>query len=109
MDKLITSLFLLMVVDIGLSTRDLPMEIVFHASLGSQGRIYIPKVIVERFELWEGTLINVKMTIRNYKESSFPTAVKKGWMFTVPKRERVFHGLLYKEPLKITITKLKWA
>jgi bifunctional DNA-binding transcriptional regulator/antitoxin component of YhaV-PrlF toxin-antitoxin module len=93
-----------MVVDIGLLNRDLPMEIVFHAFLSSQGRIYIPKVIVERYELWEGTPIDVTITIRNYKESSFPTAVKKGWMFTVPKRERAIHQLRYKEPLKISIS-----
>ncbi len=93
-----------MVIGVGLLTRDLPMEIVFHAFLGSQGRIYIPKVIVERYELWEETQINVTMMIRNYKKSSFPTTVKKGWMFTVPKRERVFHQLRHKEPLKITIS-----
>ena len=85
--------------------RDLPMKIVFHTSLGSQGRVYIPKAIVERFELWVGTPIEVTILIRNYKKSSFPTSVKKGWMFTVPKRERDFHGLRDKEPLKITITK----
>ena len=93
-----------MVIGVGLLTSDLPMKIVFHAFLGSQGRIYIPKVIVERYELWEETQINVTMMIRNYKKSSFPTTVKKGWMFTVPKRERVFHQLRYKEPLKITIS-----
>ena len=83
------------------------MEIEFHALLGSQGRIYIPKSVVERFELWVGTPIDVTMLIRNYKKLGFPTKVKKGWMFTVPKRERVFHNLQYKEPLKITIKKTK--
>lgn len=86
---------------------DLLMEIVFHVYLASQGRVYIPKVIVERFELWVGTPINVTMMIRNYKKSSFPTRVKEGWMFTVPKRERDYHGLRHKEPLKITITKVE--
>jgi len=86
---------------------DLPMEIVFHVLLGSQGRVYIPKVIVERFELWVGRPINVTMLIRNYRKSSFPTHVKKGFMFTVPKRERDFHQLRYKEPLEITIAKVE--
>ena len=67
------------------------MEIEFHTFLGSQGRVYIPKDVVEIFELWVGTQIHVTMLIRNYKKSGFPTRVRKGWMFTVPKRERVFH------------------
>jgi bifunctional DNA-binding transcriptional regulator/antitoxin component of YhaV-PrlF toxin-antitoxin module len=92
--------------NINLFDRDLSMKIEFHTVLGSQGRVYIPKEIVERFELWVETPINVTMLIRNYKKSSFPTKVKKGFMFTVPKRERVFHELRYKEPLKITITKI---
>ena len=83
------------------------MEIEFHTFLGSQGRVYIPKDVVEIFELWVGTPISVTMLIRNYKKTSFPTIVKKGFMFTVPKRERIFHELRYKEPLKFIITKIK--
>ena len=83
------------------------MEIMFHTFLGSQGRIYIPKAVVERFELWVGTQIDVTMLIRDYKKSSFPTSVKNGFMFTVPKRERVFHKLRDREPLKITIIKIE--
>ena len=81
------------------------MEIEFHSFLGSQGRVYIPKVIVERFDLWVGTPIDVTMLIRNFKKSSFPTRVNTGFMFTVPKRERDFHKLRQGEPLKVTITK----
>ena len=44
--------------------RDLPKKIEFHTLLGSQGRVYVPKAIVERFELWEGTSIQVTMVIR---------------------------------------------
>ena len=83
------------------------MKIEFHTLLGSQGRVYVPKAIVERFELWEGALIQVTMVIRNYKKSSFSTRVRRGWVFTVPKRERVFHELRHKEPLTITITKVE--
>jgi hypothetical protein len=95
-----------MVMNSGFLHRDLPMEIVFHTRLGSQGRVYIPKAIVERYALWEGTPIDVAMTIRDYKEARFPAQVRKGWMFTVPKRERVAHQLRDKEPLKITISRL---
>ena len=84
---------------------DLLMKIEFPILLGSQGRVYIPKAIVERFELWEDTPIDVTVLIHNYKRVRFPTRVRRGWMFTIPKRVRYYHDLHYKDPLHITLTK----
>jgi bifunctional DNA-binding transcriptional regulator/antitoxin component of YhaV-PrlF toxin-antitoxin module len=81
------------------------MKIVFPTFLASQGRIYIPKAIVERFELWVGTPLTMTALIRNYKRVQFPTTIGEGWMFTVPNRIRVFYNVHYKDPLQITITK----
>ena len=81
------------------------MEIVFPVFLASQGRIYIPKAIVERFELWVGTPITVTVLIRNYKTARFPATVREGWMVTLPKRIRAYHGVRYKDQLQITLTK----
>lgn len=85
---------------------DLLMEIVFPIFLASQGRIYIPKAIVERYELWVGTPINVMVLIRNYKKVRFPATVREGWMITLPRRIRTFYGVHYKDPLLITLTKI---
>jgi bifunctional DNA-binding transcriptional regulator/antitoxin component of YhaV-PrlF toxin-antitoxin module len=81
------------------------MKIVFPTFLASQGRIYIPKAIVERFELWVGTPLTVMVLIRNYKRVQFPATVREGWMFTVPNRIRAFYSIRYKDPLQITLTK----
>jgi hypothetical protein len=60
---------------------------------------------VERFELWVGTPLTVTVLIRNYKRVQFPTTVREGWMFTLPNRIRTFHGVRYKDPLLINLTK----
>jgi len=88
----------------GLVGCDLLMKLVFPIFLASQGRIYIPKAIVERYKLWVGTPLTVTLLIRNYKTVQFPATVREGWMFTVPKRVRAFHGVRYKDPLQITLT-----
>ena len=89
----------------GLVNCDVLMEIVFPTFLASQGRIYLPKAIVERFELWVGTPLTVTVRLRNHKTVQFPATVREGWMFTLPNRIRAFHGVLYKDPLQITLTK----
>jgi len=69
-------------------------KVEFHAKLATRGRVYIPKVIVERWMLWRDTLIYVRVLLRGQLRSvEFDTRVRSGFCFVIPQNElKVLHA-----------------
>ncbi len=74
--------------------RKLKEMVEFHARLATRGRVYIPKVIVERWMLWRDTLIYVRVLLRGQLRSvEFDTRVRSGFCFVIPQNElKVLHA-----------------
>ena len=68
--------------------KELSGRVEFHAKLATRGRVYIPKVIVERWTLWRDTPIHVRVLLRGQLRSvEFDTRVRSGFCFVIPQNE----------------------
>ena len=63
-------------------------KIEFHAKLATRGRVYIPKIMVERWMLWKETPIHVRVLLRGQLRSvEFDARVRSGFCLVIPQNE----------------------
>ena len=68
--------------------KEMSGRVEFHAKLATRGRVYIPKVTVERWMLWRDTPIHVRVLLRGQLRSvEFDTRVRSGFCFVIPENE----------------------
>jgi len=87
-------------------------KVEFHAKLATRGRVYIPKVVVERWMLWKETPIHVRVLLRGQLRSvEFDTKVRSGFCFVIPQNElkvlQAERGALLKVDVSRVDVKLK--
>ena len=63
------------------------VEVVYRGVVGSGRRVTIPRIYVSTYELWEGSVVDVRLYNESLNSSSFLAKIQQGFRIQIPRIE----------------------